>query len=45
MIKDSFDDDFEYSVECDGCGKQMKNPDADKDIAIRQDGSFFELNL
>jgi len=26
MIQDAFDDDFEYRVNCDGCGKQMKNP-------------------
>src|SRR5574344_2101539 len=34
MIKDSFDDDFEYSVECDGCGKQMKNPDDEKSTFV-----------
>ena len=34
MIKDSFDDDFEYSIECDGCGKQMKNPDDEKSTFV-----------
>lgn|SRR5574344_58507 len=26
MIQDAFDDDFEYRVNCDGCGKKMTNP-------------------
>lgn len=26
MIQDAFDDDFEYRVNCDGCGKKIINP-------------------
>ena len=30
MIQDTFEDDFEYRVDCDGCNKQLKNPNDEK---------------
>ena len=34
MIQDTFEDDFEYRVDCDGCNKQLKNPNDEKGTFI-----------